>query len=355
MGFGERCFWLGFGKEKTMFLRKLLVALLGFFVSFSAHAGPTYCSVSQVPGSEVSTPEGACGKWFTERAAADAIANPNIVYVSWRVKNYVHFNNDPSQYGEGVCETTHWLHSQEPNANLFTFDNVFDCLCMPFGPGANTGCPAAEPPPPPPPPSCNSSLTCCQSGTSTTGPIFPATGEKSKFQTDFTDSAPHPLDFSRTYRTAWGNVTPAAGMGTNWNHRFGMQLVIVGSTGTSTVSNKSLQLPDGSQRRFTHTGTTAAWVNTDGTDQLIENATGTLYTSAQNDDVWLFNALGKPVTLTQRNGWAYTLAYNASNQLATVTNKFGRTLALTYGATGTATAGLLIGVATPDGQRISYQ
>ena len=181
----------------------------------------------------------------------------------------------------------------------------------------------------------------------TNNPILPATGEKIKLQTDFTDSAPHSLDFTRTYRTAWGDAAPASGMGTNWNHRFGMQLTV---SGGATALSKTLQMPDGSQRRFTRTSATLPWVNTDGTDQLIENAAGHLFTSAQNDDVWQFNALGKPVTLTQRNGWAYTLAYNPSGQLATVTNKFGRVLALTYNASG-----LLTGVATPDGQVISYQ
>jgi RHS repeat-associated protein len=200
---------------------------------------------------------------------------------------------------------------------------------------------------PPPPPFCPA-----QSGASTGKPILPATGEKIKLQSDFTDSAPHSLDFTRTYRTAWGDVTPASGMGSHWNHRFGIQLVSNGTTGLS----KTLQLPDGSQRRFTRTSTTLPWVNTDGTDQLVENATGHLFTSAQNDDKWQFNALGKPVTLTQRNGWAYALAYNANNQLATVTNKFGRQLVLSYGASGTsgANTGLLTGVVTPDGQSISY-
>ena len=183
-------------------------------------------------------------------------------------------------------------------------------------------------------------------------PILPATGEKIKLQSDFTDAAPHGLDFSRTYRTAWGDVAPASGMGSNWNHRFGMQLTV---TGGATALSKTLQLPDGSQRRFTRTAATLPWVNTDGTDQLAENAAGHLFTSAQNDDKWQLNALGKPVTLTQRNGWAYTLAYNPAGQLSTVTNKFGRQLVLTYGVAGSATAGLLIGVIAPDGQQISYQ
>ena len=194
----------------------------------------------------------------------------------------------------------------------------------------------------------------CKASESTGGltkhPILPATGEKIKLQSDFTDAAPHSLDFTRTYRTAWGDVTPASGMGTHWNHRFGMQLVSNGTAGGTTGLSKTLQLPDGSQRRFTRTAATLPWVNTDGTDQLVENSAGHLFTSAQNDESWQFNTVGKPTTLTQRNGWAYALAYNPSGQLATVTNKFGRVLALTYNA-----GGLLTGVSAPDGQTISYQ
>jgi YD repeat-containing protein len=204
-----------------------------------------------------------------------------------------------------------------------------------------------KPVPRPEPPCLNQ---CCSAtpesaGFLTSNPILPATGEKIKLQSDYTDNAPHGLDFTRTYRTAWGDVTPNSGMGSNWNHRFGMQLV----NGSDSLS-KTVQMPDGSQRRFTRTATTLPWVNTDGTDQLIENAAGFLFTSAQNDDKWQFNTLGKPVTLTQRNGWAYQLAYNPSGQLATVTNKFGRQLALTYNASG-----LVSGITTPDGQAISYQ
>ena len=183
------------------------------------------------------------------------------------------------------------------------------------------------------------------SGVLTNNPILPATGEKIKLQTDFTDSVPHGLDFTRTYRTAWGDVSPASGMGSNWNHRFGMQLAFL-----SDSLRKTVQMPDGSQRRFTRSSATAAWVNTDGTDQLVESAAGFLFTNAQTDDVWVFNTSGKPTTSTQRNGWAYTLAYNPSGQLATVTNKFGRQLVLTYNAND-----LLSGVTAPDGQQISYQ
>lgn len=176
-------------------------------------------------------------------------------------------------------------------------------------------------------------------------PILPATGEKIKIQSDYADSSPHGLDLTRYYRTKWGDTTPSAGMGSNWNHRFGIQL-IASSDGLS----KTIQIGDGSQRRFTRPATTAPWVNIGGIDTLTENASGTLYTSGQNDDIWQFTPAGKLVTMTQRNGLVYTLAYNPSGQLATVTNQFGRSLSFSYNASGQ-----LSSVSTPDGQQISYQ
>jgi YD repeat-containing protein len=194
----------------------------------------------------------------------------------------------------------------------------------------------------------------CPALGATTNPIFPATGEKIKLQTDYTDNAPHGLDFTRYYRTSWVSDIQHVGMGKYWNHRFGMQLIGVDPL------ERVVQMADGSQRNFWRSIINTPWIAVDGGgDSLVETVVGNtplaLFTNAQTDEKWQFNALGKPVTLTQRNGWAYSLVYNASGQLATVTNKFGRALTFTYGATGSATAGLLTGVAAPDGQAISYQ
>jgi RHS repeat-associated protein len=200
----------------------------------------------------------------------------------------------------------------------------------------------ADPVPAPPASGCGSSM-CCSAGAQVGNPILPATGEKLQTQTDFSDAAPHSLDFTRYYRTKWADITPAAGMGSNWNHRFAIQLTGAGNA-------KAIQLADGSQRRFTRSVSSSPWVNTDGTDTLVESASGTMYTSGQNDDKWQFNPAGKLVTMTQLNGWAFQLAYNPSGQLASVTNQFGRNLSFTYNASGQ-----LASVSTPDGQQINYQ
>jgi RHS repeat-associated protein len=332
-----------------MFLRKVLLALT--FCICNVSASPLMCAYNT---SEYIYPTqiDAC------RGFQDVInANSGVDGAKYYFKEIQYFSYAYIPVGSRCFYDVYQPLSSSPRTESLSAY----CQCPPnevWTGGMLEGSGVCIDPNAPPNPPDLDSCKAPPVGKFTKNPILPATGEKIKLQTDFTDQSPHPLDFSRTYRTAWGDVTPASGMGTNWNHRFGMQLTNVGGAAASaTTLSKTLQLPDGSQRRFTRTATTSAWVNTDGTDQLVENATGTLYTSAQNDDTWQFNALGKPVTLTQRNGWAYTLAYNstgsAAGQLATVTNKFGRQLVLTYGTSG-ANTGLLTGVVTPDGQSISY-
>ncbi|MEO6291124.1 MAG: DUF6531 domain-containing protein, partial [Burkholderiaceae bacterium] len=223
------------------------------------------------------------------------------------------------------------LNGTVPPSSYF---HTIDCVCNPT---ATNSCGVVSPNP-------ISTNSCpAPAGFSVGNPILPATAEKLLTKTDFTDASPHGLDFTRTYRTKWGDVLPSAGMGSTWSHRFAVQL-------TGTGNSKTIQQADGSQSRFTRSSSAAAWVNTDGTDSLLETVSGALYTSAQDDSKLQFNAAGKLVSQTARNGWTYTLAYNATNQLATVINQFGRALTFSYDA-----AGMLSTVSTPDGQQISYQ
>jgi YD repeat-containing protein len=211
--------------------------------------------------------------------------------------------------------------------------DVTDCLC---GSGTGYSCPTTQSP-----------IQICQANVSSGGiagnPILPATAEKLLTKTDFSDSAPHSLDFTRFYRTQWGDIAPSAGMGTHWGHRFAVQL-------TGTGNSRTVQHADGSQSRFTRSSSTATWVNTDGTDTLVEttlnNVVSMLYTSAQDDSRRFFNSAGKLVSQTARNGWTYTLAYDATGQLASVTNQFSRVLSFSYDA-----AGMLSTVSTPTGSK----
>jgi RHS repeat-associated protein len=80
---------------------------------------------------------------------------------------------------------------------------------------------------------------------------------------------------------------------------------------------------------------------------------GYLLKQADDDSRWQFDAAGRLLTKTERNGWTTLYSYIASGvgagQLASVTNAFGRSISFAYNA-----AGQLVGAVTPDGQAISY-
>jgi RHS repeat-associated protein len=307
------------------YLQQLTILLLMLFSSM-AHA-VLYCAPTPANPTGFPTIEAACENWFNQRIAM----NDAAIYKKWEIESYVLNSNYPTLYGQGNCKITANIPAYGPE-HVFTLTSTMGCTCMPYNsPNYSTDCPDIIPP-----------VNTCEAP-KTTRPILPATGEKIKTQEDFTDSSSHGLDFTRYYRTFWRELKPSAGMGDNWSHRFAMQL-----TGDGNV--RALQMADGSQSRFTRTTSTYPWVNTFGKDSLAENATGFLFTSAQNDDKWQFNTAGKLVTMTQRNGWTYTLTYNPAGQLAAVTNQFGRSLTFSYNV-----AGLLTNVSSPDGQQIGYQ
>jgi RHS repeat-associated protein len=170
-------------------------------------------------------------------------------------------------------------------------------------------------------------------------PIQPATGEKQQRESDFSDGSPHGLSFTRVYRS-FGNVP--AGMGVGWSHNWMANLLVEGDTAT-------VRLGDGPTQQFVRIGE-ATWAPSSGVDQLLETAQGRVYYRASDESRWLFDVTGKPVAITQRNGWVATLGYaNGLSVPSTITNAFGRTLQLAYDA-----ARRLASVTAPDGSSTSY-
>jgi RHS repeat-associated protein len=118
------------------------------------------------------------------------------------------------------------------------------------------------------------------------------------------------------------------------------------------LERTKIYLGDGTVRAFNVTGT-ATWAAVNGADTLQPHEGGTLYTRADDDSRWQFDATGRLLRVSQRNGWTTSYAYTHATRLALptqVANQFGQTLAFTYNA-----AGQLAGVTTPDGQNITYQ
>jgi RHS repeat-associated protein len=170
-------------------------------------------------------------------------------------------------------------------------------------------------------------------------PISTATGEKKQVEPDWQDGAPHPLSLAHVYRS-FDNIE--ASMGPRWSHSFA-------GFGFAGDLEGVVRFGDGSKVLFGRASTTDPWVADNRRDALAQTPTGLTYVRASDESRWQFDAMGKLVAITQRNGWTMTLAYDAANRLTGVTNAFGRTLGFAYEA-----GGRLAVITTPEGRQIAY-
>jgi RHS repeat-associated protein len=198
-------------------------------------------------------------------------------------------------------------------------------------------------------PMCKIDHAVAVSGISTPNPILPATAEKYRSETDFTDSSPAPLSFVRTYRSTWGTdaTRPVGSLGKAWAHNHTTTLAAIPATNPNAVSIVS---GEGSLRTFFKASGATTWSATNSADTLNQNGDGSWSYRRSDDDATLsFTADGKLQTLAPRNGWATVYTYNGAGQLTTIGNGFGRTLTLAYN-----TAGQLVSVTAPDLRVIGY-
>ena len=163
------------------------------------------------------------------------------------------------------------------------------------------------------------------------------TGDVVETEVDFVDASPHPLTFTRHYRSS---ANLSAGLGGGWSHNWAARAA---KDAVSAV----VRFGTGSTEVFSRAPTTGTWQS--GRNKLVETAGGLLYIRESDESQWQFDIDGKLAHVTQRNGWRTTFAYNAVNQLERVTNAFGRTLTLAYEANGK-----LATVTFPDGTTTSY-
>jgi YD repeat-containing protein len=211
----------------------------------------------------------------------------------------------------------------------------------------HTSCQAAAPELPSGPPICSRSHV--PAGALAGNPIFLASAEKFRAETDWSDSGPDALSFVRTYRSTWagGTAAPASGLGQVWSHNYNTGLTATPSTDPLTVT---LSLPAGYLRSFTRADVNSAWTPDagNGADTLAQLGGAWVWHRADDDSTYSFTADGKLQSVVDRNGRARTYAYNSDGRLISVTNAFGRTLGFAY-ANGSLTT-----VTTPDGRVLRY-
>lgn len=161
--------------------------------------------------------------------------------------------------------------------------------------------------------------------------------------TDYKTAGQNTLDFTRYYNSRSNALIT---LGANWRSTYDRFIWFYSS------SSVGVQRADGQTLRFTLNGTT--WISDTDVDDTLTNSGSTWTLTAPNDTVETYsnsssiNAAMLNI-IQARNGYTQTLTYNASNQLASVTDSYGRSLNFNY-----APSGLLQTLGTPDGRTFTY-
>jgi YD repeat-containing protein len=164
-----------------------------------------------------------------------------------------------------------------------------------------------------------------------TNPINIGTGNKYESQLDYAGAQPYPLVFERFYNA---DVTTVSGhLLSNWRHTYDKALVVTGPPAPFTMV--SLKRADGSTLVFREAGGT--WrSDTDVADKLIQlfdtsnQPTGWKFIIARSEEVEVYDAVGRLMSVANRAGLTHTLSYDAKGRLASITDSFGRSLQFTH-------------------------
>jgi RHS repeat-associated protein len=182
-------------------------------------------------------------------------------------------------------------------------------------------------------------------------PITIATGNVFERELDYATAGQNRLQFIRSYNSMTSpSGTFARAMGVGWRSNYDRYIVPAATTAT-------IERPDGQVLTFTQNS--GAWTSdTDVDVKLVQSGnTWTLtdlddtietYTTATSNIGGLAVTYGRLAAIQSRNGYTQTLNYDASNELISVTDSYGRALSLTY------SGGLLSSVTTPDALVLSY-
>ncbi|WP_436128758.1 DUF6531 domain-containing protein, partial [Acidovorax sp. LjRoot117] len=166
----------------------------------------------------------------------------------------------------------------------------------------------------------------CQAGTHTTQPIVPAAQAKIRTETDWAGQGPAALSFTRYYRSTWAlhYAESTRTMSKVWTHNHSTYLKRVATPAGTSVG---IITGEGYRRSFFKATDTNNWVATNSNDTLVQDASGAWTYRRMDDDATLvFDAPGKLLTVTARNGWVTTYAYDGNGLLASVSNAFGQTI-----------------------------
>lgn len=191
-------------------------------------------------------------------------------------------------------------------------------------------------------------------------PINAASGNMYEIAADYVSGGINQLAFVRSYNSLGnGAATFATSLGSNWRSNYDRYLNTAGPLNAQVIEGLTIsgvpvyaERADGQILTFTSNGSGGFISDTD-TDYTLSRSGSTWTLTDHSDDVETYTDLGNGEailnTITQRNGYALTLAYNSTNQLQTVTDSYSRQLSFTYTA-----GGLINTVTTPGGLVLTY-
>lgn len=207
--------------------------------------------------------------------------------------------------------------------------------------------------------SCNSgdaAGTTTSTGAASAGePIDIGSGNVSYEVTDYTTAGQNPLTYIRSYNSGADITGFALNVGaSNWRSNYDRYIDILSSSVVVAERANGQFVPF-----FQSSG---SWAPDSDVDLKLVQSGNTWTLTDENDTVETYTARILPIaniTFTNpdaaqlnsikfRNGYTQNLSYNGSNQLVSVSDSYGRTLAFSYNS------GLLQTLTTPDKTTISY-
>jgi RHS repeat-associated protein len=128
-----------------------------------------------------------------------------------------------------------------------------------------------------------------------------------------------PLAFERSYNTLDNYSGP---LGANWTHSYNVILI-------PTASGVTIKFGDGHGETFTFNGT--SYVPQPGVfNTLAQNGDGTFTLTRKDQTRYNFTAAGKLASIVDKNGNTIALSYDGSGNLTKIADAVGRVLTLTY-------------------------
>ena len=168
---------------------------------------------------------------------------------------------------------------------------------------------------------------------------------------DYTTSGRNPLRFVRYYNSLPGGNDAPTELGHRWSNNYDSALYVSGDVVTAVRA-------DGREVTFTKESN-GNWTSDTDVDLTLTSpggggAAGDMwYLTTHNGSLEIYKELSSGKALLQsiasRDWYARTMSYNANNQLAAVTDSFGRKLGFAYDSNG-----LLTQVTTPGNLVLTY-